>query len=100
MSAATITPTKPARAARKAGGLCVVHLGVHFSAAMPIESGVQLMRIMASAKMVERDFGSHSRDRYVEREQAGATEMILVAADQVTPMRSTKPALKEIGVTP
>lgn len=105
MSAATLTPTKPVRAARQAapkpGNVCIVHIGVHLSATMPLESGLQLVRIMAGAKIVERDFTNRhpSGEKYYEREQVGATELQIVEADQVTPL-GAKPAPKESGVTP
>ena len=103
MSAATITPTKPVRAARQAaprpGSLCVVSIGAHFSAVMPLRKGLDLLEIMAGAKLVERNFCLGDRDKYFEREQIGPTELKMIDAYQVMPMR-TKPAPKESGVKP
>ena len=88
------------QAAPKPGNVCIVHIGVHLSATMPLEEGLQLVRIMASAKIVERDFTGHHRgEKYYETEQVGATELQIVEADQITPMR-THPAPKESGVQP
>lgn len=102
MSAATITPTKPVRAARqvapKAGNVCIVHVGAHLSVAMPLESGLQLVRIMAGAMVVENKFNARSEE-YFESNQIGETVLVVIKADQIIP-RVAKPAPKESGVKP
>jgi hypothetical protein len=103
MSAATLTPTKPVRAARKvepkAGSLCVVNIGAHLSAVMPLRKGLDLLEIMAGATIVERNWGIGDRDEYFERKQIGPTELKMIDADQLMPLLA-KPAPKESGVKP
>lgn len=78
--------------------MCVVNIGAHISLALPMESGLLLVRLLSTAMIVERDF--HSKEKhFFEREQIGPTELEIIKAGQVAPLLA-KPAPKESGVTP
>jgi len=102
MSAATITPTKTVRAARQAdpkpGMLCVVRFGAYCTVLLPVEKGLQLVRILGDAKVVEDAFNL-SGHKYYERTMVGDLQLRIIDAEDFIQNRAqTSP--KESGVTP
>lgn len=101
MSAATLTPPKPVRAARKSatksGSLCVVEIGVHVTLALPLEQGLQLVRLLGGATPVKPDFSMPGK--YCERLLIGETRLQIIPPEGLI-LGLPKPAPKESGVKP
>lgn len=76
--------------ARGQKSLCAVSIGIHITLVMPLEKGLQLVRILDDAMMVDGGwYGLGPGIRYGLVKQLGETKLIRINEDQIT--AATKP---------